>query len=284
MLGLLGGAGALALGVGSYNFFNNEEMPKAPIISGKSLCDSHAHLANDQGFYETLEVLSSPGIIGLTQWYGRKDILTYEIVKDIFRKHIHEINKDRFAQIGNGYIMKTQEIACDFHHFLAIGCEEPYINDKKNSKVEDLIKAIHDRGGIAILNHPYITWEDSLRHYRFINDDEEKRVIEISNLVDEIEMFNAFSINPTLGLYVENMKEANVKTEELVKSSKFKGTVSSDTHKRLEQAKLCGIYIDDKNLTLDKVQKSITSGDFDNDYRSYISRWSFVRSIVDGKI
>ena len=104
----------------------------------------------------------------------------------------------------------------------------------------------------------------------------------LSGDVDEVEIFNAQCINPTLGLVVPNMKKANMRAEQLAVRYKFKGNVATDAHKRFEQVKLCGIYVDEEKLCIDKLKQDIKQGNFSNDYRRYVSRWSFVMGMFVG--
>lgn len=274
--------------IASGNFyFNDEKMRKAQrTLDGKIIADLHAHPANYKDDQSTLEMLSEQGVQGLTFIRYNNKILTYEDVIKKFANYITEIDKNMFAKViykdRTGYIVRTQELVGSPHHILAIGFEGGYFPVYKDPR--KAIEEIHKRKGLAILNHPFITPNGGAKivRYRFINDDEEKMVNELCEMVDEVEIFNAQCINPTYGLVVPNMKKANLKAEQFALKHNFKGTVASDAHKIFEQTKVCGIYVDEEKLCMDKLKHDIKHGNFDNNYRHYVSKWSFVKGMFIG--
>ncbi|MFH0797934.1 MAG: hypothetical protein V1906_00830 [Candidatus Woesearchaeota archaeon] len=270
------GVGALcALGVERY--LNNETMRKAPVREGKIIADLHAHPANYKSNEKTLEMLCSHGLVGLSYWLGAKTILNYELVCGRFSNLVSEIDRGMLASIrspgGDSYFARSQEIECGAHHVLAVGFEGDYLPNFNDAR--KAVEAIHRRNGIAILNHPYITPQNKFARYRFINSGEEEKVRELCQMVDEVEIFNAQCINPTLGIMVPNMKKANALAEKLALQYGHKGTVSTDAHYRMEQPKICGIYVEKEGFCIDKLKHDIASKRFDNDYRRYVSRYSF---------
>lgn len=288
-------AGALiALGTCSYLYLNDEKMRRAPPKEGMIIADLHAHPGNKYDVKETLEMLCSSGIIGLTNQVTKTDpenkkILTYKQAVDRFSNYITEINKGSFARIktaiGTGYFIKTQEIESGIHHLLAIGWEgENYFSEDKDAR--KTVEEIHLRKGLAILCHPYITLNKGARivKYRLLTSKEEEKMKELCGMVDEIEVFNAQCINPAFGIIIPNMKKANYQAEQLLNHYKqFKGIASSDAHFILEQPKICGIYLDEKELCLEKLKEDIKKGNFErlgnSEKGSYVSRWSFLKGM-----
>jgi len=278
------GISAAALAVGSNFYLNDEKMERAPIREGRILADLHTHPSSSGEDEETLEMLCAPGIVGLSYTMFNSTLLTYENCLERFSGLIEEIDKGMLARIksGPGYIARTQEFHESPHHILGVGFEGGYIRDHKDSRKS--VEEIHKRGGIAILNHPYATPNKSAKvvKYRFINAEEEKMMRELCDMVDEVEIFNSQCINPTLGIIVPNMKKNNRKAEILASEYGFKGTVSTDAHRRMDQPKICGIYLGEEGLCTEKIMHDIRTGNFDNDYKKYVSRYSFARGMFLG--
>ncbi len=272
-------------GIG-YAYLNDEKMEPAPRKSGRIITDLHCHPAHYKDDKATLEMLCSPGIVGLTFINHGKtgNILTYGDALKRFSGLVEEIDKGQLARIKNtsGYFARTQEITGDTFHILAVGFSGDYLPNYIDAR--KTVEEIHKRGGLAILNHPEVTPDREARvvKYRFVNDKERKQRDELCEMVDEIEIFNAQNINPTFGLIVPNMKKANDDAEVLARGYDFKGIVTTDTHHRLEQPKICGIYIDERDLCLEKLKDDIKTGNFDNSYRRYVSKLSFVLGMFVG--
>lgn len=281
------GLGTAAVVIPSKLYLDDEEMFYAPGRGNKIIADLHSHPANYKGDEETLEMLCSPGIVGLTYINnGRKNrILTYEQVLSRFSGLVEEVDKGNFARIKgtSGYVMRTQEITGGTHHILAVGWEgNDYFPNYKDAR--KAVDEIHKKDGIAVLCHPYATPDRKAKivKYRFLNIQEEEKMNELCEMVNEIEIFNAQCINPTLGIVVPNMKTANDLAERLALDCCFKGIVNTDAHLRLEQSKICGIHVDEKGLCAEKLKADISSKNFDNDYRKYVSRWSFAMGMFVG--
>jgi len=75
------------------------------------------------------------------------------------------------------------------------------------------------------------------------------------------------------------MKVANLWAGELAVEHGFKGTIATDTHFRLDQVKHCGIYIPEKDLSIDRIKEDLRTGNFDHTCQRYISRLSFARGM-----
>ncbi len=263
-------------------------MKRAPYVEGKLLADLHAHLANYKSEKETLEILCSPGIVGLSlidEENCSYKILTYEQAYNRFSNLIKEIDKGQLAKIssenGEGYFLRSQEITGK-NHILAFGFEGDYLFNYSDPR--KAVEEIHKKKGIAILNHPYVITENygmnPLKDFRYPNAKEESELKELLDMVDEVEIFNSQCINLLFGILIPNFKKANLKAEKLIENSKFKGTVSSDAHYRIDQPKICGIYISDDNICLDKIKDSVKTGNFDNKYRQYASRITIISKIL----
>ena len=180
---------------------------------------------------------------------------------------------------SRGYFTRTQEINGGVFHILAVGWDgEGYFENYANPW--KAIAEIRNRNGAVILNHPFVTSDvNSWKKYRFIHASEKEVLYELLGAVDEAEVFNAQCINPFGGLLVPNMKRANEMAERLVEEyASLKGTVSSDG--RLpEQVKSCGIYLEEKDFCLEKLKTDLREGNFENDFRHYASRWSFLKGM-----
>ncbi len=281
LLGLSLGSTAAALAGVAY--LQDESMSPALPKESQLLADFHCHPGNTYSQEDLVAMLSSSGLVGLTVFNTKMDsnVLTYEQALQL--PGVQEIDQGMLARIefngSKGYFTRTQEVVAGIHHILAVGFEGNYFPQYEDPRkaVED----IHRRNGVAILNHPYVTPDHAARivKYRFITADEEMKVIELCQLVDEIEVFNAQCLNPTLGIIVPNMKTANSRAVELAAKHDFKGISATDTHIRLEQVKHCGIYISEKNLSIDRIKDNIQTGNFDNSCKRYISRLSFARGM-----
>ena len=286
---ICGTAGLAAVG-SSYFYLNNEKMNRAPEREGKILLDAHAHPADGKDVIKTLEMLCSPGIVGLTAVNNPgSHILTYEKVVSKFPT-VTEIDLGQLAKIesrfGTGYFMRTQEFINGVHDILAIGFEGDYMPNYDDPR--KAIEEIHKRNGVAILCHPgsVRVLEAKLVRFRVAQHGVEERYLrELYEMADEVEVFNAQNINPTLGILVPNMKLANDYAEGIIDwynethTNQRKGIVSSDTHNSLDQPKICGIYLDKQDLCMEKIKEDIKTGNFDNDFRKYVSRLSFIKGM-----
>ena len=256
------GAGALAAcGSGGYFYLNNEDMQPAPVREGKVLCDLHAHLPPDAPLEELVQFLGSPGLIGLTQRYEAREILTYEMARDLLgeQREFEEITAGKLARFRKGYLARTQEVKGGVHHFLAVGWEGDYLEDRE--RPQEAVQSIHDHGGIVIFNHPYTV--PGGFGFRIANEQEQETLQELLFDVDEIEVHNATNID----YFFIDMRKANRLALQLAEASgKLKGTASSDAHGSLDQAKICGIYVDKRLIESNGIQglrEAITRGNFE---------------------
>src|SRR3989344_9685124 len=150
---------SLSMGLTGYRYLHDQPMRPAPQKKGKVLCDLHAHPRNDASLDQIVELLGSPGLVGLTQRPRNTDVLTYEeairkIKASPYAPDLEEITPGKLARFQEGYFTRTEEIiAGRSFHFLAIGWDGNYFPHFRNAKVA--ITAIHARGGLVMLNHPY---------------------------------------------------------------------------------------------------------------------------------
>lgn len=275
------GIGAVALAGGTGLYIDDRRMIPVTVREGEILCDLHAHPANYKPLEETIGMLTSPGLVGLGHNNTTRRNLTYEGATQLLdgNVEIEEITPRQLAKVGNGYFARAQELSPQNSdkqfEILAVGFEGDYLEDGNNTT--DKIKEIHDRGGIAIVVHPYIQ-EGGLLRYRLLNPTEERALIELyerddSGRPDAIEAHNA-----QLTGWV---REANKKATEFSERYEIPGTSSSDTHRRTRQVKLCGVGIKPEiiNAGMGELEKVIKSGDFtkygDYDSGPYVSAWSF---------
>jgi len=274
-------------------------MEKEKIIEGKIFADLHSHFkrpSNHKELEALLEKLSY-GISGITE-FNRGDCLRYnELItfkSDLF--DISEVEQGRLAKIhyytknSCGYIIKTQEVrekhvskfpGVNNFEILAVGCSG--IPD--DISLKDAVDIIHYMGGLAIAVHPYTTstgkWPIK---YRLINENEEKHLPQLYELMDEVEVFNAQNIQVFPFTNFLNMNISNEKAKESIKRTKFKGIASSDAHSRafltevfgtgLEQSKMAGIYLPRENDIFESLKHNIVTSNFER-LEQYVDRISF---------
>ncbi|MAG50239.1 hypothetical protein CL621_01200 [archaeon] len=253
-------------------------MKKAPEKQVKIIADLHSHPGTKNSTGDIMDLLSD-GITGLTATNSGLYILNYEDVLLKFNG-VKEIDKGLFAELSyngkKGYFVKAQEVRSN-HHILSVGCEK-YLDDYEDSR--KTVEEIHKHGGLAILNHPSVVscrfWPIK---YRLVNEDEEKEVRELCEMVDEVEVFNAQNIN--LIPAIAWMKKANVKAKELAAEYGFKGIASSDAHLRLEQVKTSGIYVPEEDLSIESLKYNIMNQNFDR-FEQYVSISDFLKGHFSG--
>lgn len=285
---LLALGGTVILSGSGYCYLDNEKMESAPTKEGKVLCDLHTHPPNYKSLEETLEALSSPGLVGLSHVITTKRNLIYEEAIKLCSGHseFKELVPGKLAKIKEGYFLRTQELEGGIHDILAIGCEGDYLPDFKDGR--KAVEEIHKKGGIAILCHPYVVSGGLM--FRLANSKEEEKIKEICEIVDEVEVHNAQTIN--LIPAIAWMKKANRKANQVIENySHLKGVANSDAHRRLEQLKICGNYINRElieNEGVGGLTSAIKSSNFerygDSEAGPYVSRWNwFVGMIYEQK-
>jgi hypothetical protein len=269
---IIGGIGA-GLGVSCAGYLHDESMQRAPYREGKILCDLHAHPGRD--LEDTARALASHGLVGVAYRPCEK-ILTYEDAQSKFGGEEVFPGLMRFKE---GYYMRTQEITSSKHHILAIGWEGDYIEGSEDPF--ENVRKIHDRGGIAVLCHPYVLSGGTFK-FHIANEAERDTIDKLCEEIDLIETHNAIMIN----LWpIANMNKGNKLAAELAKRTELPAISSSDTHYVAEQLKVCGIYVDDEYLTsMDKFKEVLVKGKFDRfgswDKGPYLSRWSFFKGFL----
>lgn len=254
----------------------------------KVLCDLHAHPSAAGSLEEKINLLGSVGLVGLAAWHNSKSILTYEQAAETVHKDpsFREITAGQLAQFREGYFARTQEIPVGQFHLLAVGWKGNYFRQSDINNydiIEDAVNDIHRRGGIVILNHPFVAMGGLL--YRSANTREEKIIKKTAEVVDEIEVHNASCIN--LVPYLMDFRKANTKAVSLAENYRFQGTAASDCHGDYAQAKVCGVYIDEKTIVekgMEGIKESICKGDFqrygDADQGPYLSRGNWLKGMT----
>ncbi len=268
-------AGVGAIGIGLFGYAQlNEKMEKPPKKTGRVLADLHTHPSKHNDPESILEALCD-NLVGLAAINGARKILTYGDILGL--NGVKELDKGFLAKVTfrgkKGYVVRTQEILAKYH-ILAVGCEK-YLEEPEDMDSRRVVEEIHKKGGVAILNHPYVIPSGSWPvKYRLINEAEEKEVQELCSMVDEVEAFNGQNIN--LIPNIAWMNQANEKAKKLIAEyGHFKGTASSDTHSRLEQLKTSGIYIPEENLSIEAIKHHIRTGNFER-FEQYVTPVSFL--------
>jgi len=267
------------LAIVSHCCLNDEKMKRPPKKEGKILADLHSHIGRNNALEDITKTLSW-GITGLTVWQTPKDnkkVLSYEDALQL--PNVREIDLGLFAEItvngSKGYFAKVQEFESDFH-ILALGCHKylPRFKDARKA-----VEAIHANKGIAVLNHPCSVYIGGFKKFRLSNDADDRKINELCEMVDEVEVFNAQNINPTLGLIIPNMKKSNEKAKVIAAAKGFNGFASSDAHYVLKQSKIAGIYIPEENLCIDAIKEHVKTGNFER-HEQYVSRLSFIKGMM----
>lgn len=289
------GLTAAGLGVigSGYLWRENCSMKPAPVQEGKILCDFHAHPSKRNSLDDITDMLGSPSLVGLAAKFidnSAKDILLYEDAVDIERVKRHhtfaEITPGQLARYKEGYFARTQEVKADVFHLLAMGWKgdkyfQPY---KGYATIEGAVQDIHSQQGIVVFNHPYFVARGDSLLVQFANEEEQERIRQGYQMVDEVEVHNAFCINLVPGLWAN---KANKLAEESLKlHSKHKGMADSDCHRRLRQVKIAGNYMDKSVVEqgMDGIVRAIKAGQFvrygTHDKGPYVGPISWMAGVV----
>ncbi len=260
----IGAAGLSLLAMGystgtlAHHYLSDQQIEKSPKLPGKVLCDFHAHPDKDgEGIKH---MLGSHGLVGLAMRNKRDNVFTYEDAVELLKgeRSFEEITPGKLAKYDQGYFMRTQEVVGGRHHVLALGFEGGYFFDQPN--VQYTIDNIHNAGGLAILCHPFAFIEN--KRYQPPKASDLIPIGYAYSKCDEVEAHNAHCIN----LPCYDMREANMKALEQLKASHKKGVASSDAHRRLDQVKITGVYIDTaiiENLGIPGIMAAIKTGNFE---------------------
>ncbi len=281
----LGLAGAIAGPTLLSSVLDDQPMRRPPVKEGYVLCDIHAHPSNKNPLEEKIKLLSSPGLVGLSQRYQATTILSYE--EAVKLPGVEEITPGQLAKLGDGYFMRAQEVVGGKSHFHAVGFEGNYLPNFKNPM--DAVKAIKSAGGVVGFNHPFsIPRIGGI--FTLPNDDELPGIYELCAAVDFVEVHNAHNID--LVPYVLAMEESDQEAAKMVAtgcnghSSQIKpGTFSSDCHELYEQVKLAGFYVEASKLeSMGTFLEAIKQGDIlGAEGSGYVSRASFFDGIVGSR-
>lgn len=259
-------------------------MKPAPVKEGKILADLNTHPGRYFAQDKIIQMLSSPGLVGLAHINGENRILTYEEARTF--PGVREIDRNMLAEItigeNKGYFCRGQKVIAGFARILALGFKGSYFPDFEGPK--DALEEIHQQDGLAILLNPYMTRDEKARitKSRLINDDEKKVLWELCGEFDEIEVFSAQNVRPLYGIILPKRNKPNSLAEELAVGGGQEGISSSGALLRLEQEKIVGIYLDEEGLCMDKIKEDLKEGNFERFGKRkegpYVSRWSFLRS------
>lgn len=288
------GLAATGLGiVGSgYLWREHRNMKPAPLREGKVLCDFHAHPSKKNSLGDIASMLGSPGLVGLAAKYidrSGEDILFYEEAVDIARikndPTFAEMTPGKLAKYKQGYFARAQEVKADVFHLLAIGCEGDYLQPYKDySSIDEAVRGIHSRKGVAIFNHPYFVQRGGLL-VQLANEEEVEKIKKGYEMVDEVEVHNAFCIN--LVPKIAWAQQANVFALQSIRGTKFKGMANSDCHRELEQVKVAGNYIPYRlieNRGMEGIVDSIRKSHFErygNPHEGpYVSKLSWMKGVA----
>ena len=280
----VGAAVGTSIAGAALTYRNDEPMHPAPVKPGQVLCDLHAHPTDKVPLDEIVKLLGSPGLIGLTARGESNGYLTYESAIRILTENelsFEEITPGQLATFQDGYFARTQEFAAGMHHLLAVGFEGSYFSGNGWDPFE-AVKAVRGQGGVVILNHPY-TVPDTLG-FRLATQDEDTVIRELMSYVDEVEVHNATNIN----FLWKRMRVSNEFAAAVVAAhTEFKGTASSDCNILHEQAKICGIYVDEHTLKTEGMpglKRMICEGSFERYGDPVEGPYLSTRSFTNGRV
>ncbi|MBS3147021.1 hypothetical protein J4471_04985 [Candidatus Woesearchaeota archaeon] len=262
------GAGTLITRVG----LDLNTMEQYAEINGNLLADLHVHHKRSTKLEDKLATCSQ-GINGITSFM---DVNIFHDYHDFAgMPGVREIDLGIYAKVDyngqSGYILRTQEIQGIYPklHILSVGVRDR-IEDNQDPR--RIVEEIHKRNGVAILNHPYVVPSDDLFRYRLLDADEEKVMLEVLKMVDEVEVNNGQCINLFFGMQLGifgrvNMKKANKKAENLLDYVQcvikgMIGTAASDA-KHISQVRSSGIWIPiNYTESIDGIKYCIRSKEF----------------------
>ncbi len=269
-LGILaGGTGLLTSG---YLYIEDKNMKKLKPKEGRIPADLHVHLYRFLDPSIVRKTLSQPGLIGLADYTVPNELLNfYDLRKYPEFREIDPGILGTFTYNGNtGYVLNVQEVTLE-HHISALGCKKNIVSMSLGEAIEE----IHEKMGLAILNHPWVVPSGDIFRYRSINDDEKRTIDWIAREVDGIEVFNGQCIDLFPPIDRVNMEFANKKAKEYAQHLGYKEFATSDAH-WYTQALTSGIFIPDQDLTFNKLKQYIKSGDYFIEGNP-VSRISFVK-------
>ncbi len=230
-IGLAAGAAVLTLD-------HHACMGREVTARGEVLCDLQAHPANYWDLEDTVDVLLSPGLVGLGHNNATTRNLTYEGVlgDPELRKYVDQITLGQLAMFSDGerygFFCRAQEVQTRYFDILALGFEGEYFAYGREDSHVDVTKAIHDRGGIAIVVHPFVIG-------RMPITDAHRRLLygwmESSEAPDAVEVHNA--------QLILHLRDSNIEALTLAEHYQKPGIAASDAHRRIEQVKMCGIGV-----------------------------------------
>ncbi len=293
---LQGGVATAGLVAASGLYLFDQDMKPAPPKRGYVLCDLHAHPqrpSDEKSLEETIAVLGSPGLVGLTQRPDATEILTYEEACRIIerdpnlKRDFAEITPRQLAKFRRGYFARTEEIDAGGPDIIAIGFNGDYLQNYGNPI--EAITAIQERDGVAVYSTPY-----TINNKRVATSEEEGAIFGICLYTDLFEVHDAHNINFLWFLMHEsNRRAALALAENRCYNPKTRRSpwpfASSDAHRELNQIKITGVYVKEEALqSMDLLKGALRNGNFivdvEPDNGPYVSRFSFIRGIVIPKI
>jgi len=294
-LGLGFGAVAVGgIGAAASLYLNNTKNRSPPIIQSANgenlvLCDLHCHPSINRTLEDKMEMLGSPGLVGLTERSGPAGILTYHDAVQELHSHpdFKELTPGKMAKFKEGYFVRTAEVHGGFLDFIAIDFdgEESFSNQDSPLTV---IQDIRERNGLVVLSTPYSV-KDGVG-FRVANAEEEPIITETCRLSDFVEVHDSYNID----LLWYGLKESNRAATKLQQSGCGANDpvlpfASSDGHRELGHCKLTGLYVAEDNLkNAGTFRSALESGDYylagNAKDGPYTSRGEFVRSMILPKL
>ena len=268
-------------------FLNDRVLVQPNIRNGHVLVDVHTHPAMTESIDELAERLSH-GAVGLAEKNSSNNILPYDLALRLL-PNVQEIDEGLFATFNyngrRGYFFKVQEIRSDFH-VLAIGIRKRLPDF---IMAEDAIDAIHANGGIAILNHPYITVDGGTSIPTILGENTgnytEDRRAKLASVAEEVEEFNGNAVNALPGFY--DLSESNRRTTKLRRKLQangiaHKGIAVSDAHYVIAPILRAGISVPGEGLNMKRLMQDIVDGNFEV-HAQYARRWDALSGVVLNK-
>ncbi len=270
--------------------------------------DLHTHVPRDADGSELERTLAGQAT-GLAKNTRMPGALLYEDAVDM--PGVEEVEQGRIARLrgenGVGYLVRAEEIGSPHYsrnipHLLAVGCEGDYLGDSDDPY--ETVSEIHNRGGIAILNHPSIVDSgNQLLQLKLIDPRKDETMTRLAEMTDGVEGGNAYQTNVIpdflsqrlgnyflereldsnlLGLVLSQfiMHEGIEWQKQLATQSGKKWMAASDSHLVLEHVGVAGNYMEEESLqSVEDLRGTIREGRFEQE-EAYLDFSEMAKGIV----
>jgi len=237
------------------------------------LCDFHAHISNSWDREEVIEVLRSPGLIGLAykpvEEGQESSILNFrqaiDWIHEMGLEHLlTELTPGKLARFGDGYFCNNEEVQGGEHSFILIGVDDYLPN------YDDPFKLISDVHALG-LERPTLEFSTPfvVNGLEPVSLDDYQRVRQIMTImpkVDLVEILDSYAID-YLPLERFQTKRTNlyasIALEEIQTENGPFPTVGSDSHRDPTHALITGNYVEESKLqSMATLNHALRTGNF----------------------